>query len=70
MESPHPDWIVPDWHAPAHVRALITTRAGGVSREPYASLNLGLRTADDPQAVAANRQRLRACLPEEPPCAP
>ncbi|OGA26047.1 MAG: hypothetical protein A3I02_14625 [Betaproteobacteria bacterium RIFCSPLOWO2_02_FULL_67_26] len=66
MEPPHPDWIVPDWPAPANVRALITTRAGGVSREPFASLNLGLRTADDPQAVAANRQRLRECLPQDP----
>ena len=62
----HPDWIVPDWPAPANVKALITTRAGGVSRGPYASMNLGQSTADDPQAVAANRQRLRACLPEEP----
>ena len=24
-------WIVPDWPAPPNVRALITTRAGGVS---------------------------------------
>ena len=64
--NPHPDWVVPDWPAPPNVKALITTRTGGVSREPFASLNLGLRTADDPQAVAANRQRLRACLPQEP----
>ena len=66
MKAPHPDWIVPDWPVPANVKALITTRAGGVSREPFASLNLGLRTADDPQAVAANQQRLRASLPQEP----
>lgn len=66
MNAPHPDWIVPDWPAPRNVKALITTRAGGVSREPYASMNVGLRTQDDPQAVAANRRRLRACLPQEP----
>lgn len=66
MNALHPDWIVPDWPAPDNVKALITTRAGGVSRAPFASMNLGLRTADDPQAVAANRQRLRACLPREP----
>lgn len=66
MDAPHPDWIVPDWPAPAAVKALITTRAGGVSRGPFASMNLGLRTTDDPRAVAANRQRLRACLPQEP----
>jgi YfiH family protein len=65
-ESPHPDWIVPRWPAPANVRALITTRAGGVSRGPFASLNLGLRAGDDPHAVAANRARLAAALPQMP----
>ncbi len=66
MESPHSDWIAPDWPSPRNVRALITTRAGGLSRGPYASFNLGLRTGDDPQAVAANRAALRATLPQEP----
>jgi len=62
----HPDWIVPDWPAPANVKAFITTRAGGSSIGPYAGLNLGLRTDDDPLAVEANRRRLRAALPGEP----
>jgi YfiH family protein len=66
MKSPHPDWIVPDWPAPANVRALITTRAGGASEGPYASLNLGLRTDDDPRAVSTNRARLEALLPQAP----
>ncbi len=66
MESPHPDWIVPDWPAPANVRAFITTRAGGTSQGPYGSLNLGLRTGDDASAVAINRDRLRAAVPQEP----
>ncbi len=39
----------------AHVR--FTTRAGGVSGGPYASLNLGRWTDDDPGAVAENRRR-------------
>lgn len=60
------DCIVPDWPAPAHVRALVTTRAGGVSTGPYASLNLGLRTDDDPAAVAENRARLLQFLPQAP----
>jgi hypothetical protein len=66
MTSLHPDWIVPDWPAPGNVRAFITTRAGGMSGGPYASFNLGLRTADDPAAVAANRAALRSLLPQEP----
>ena len=62
----HPDWIVPDWPAPANVKSVITTRAGGVSGGPFASFNLGLRTGDDPQAIAENRARLRGLLPQEP----
>lgn len=66
MKLPHPDWIIPRWPAPPNVRALITTRAGGVSRGPFASLNLGLRTGDDPRAVATNRERLASVLPQPP----
>ena len=33
---------------------LYTGREGGVSEGPYAELNLGLRTDDDPEAVSAN----------------
>ena len=54
------------WPAPARVRTLVTTRDGGVSLAPYASLNLGQHVGDDPAAVAENRARLRACLPAEP----
>lgn len=64
--KPDPDWIIPDWPAPANVRTFITTRAGGASRGVHASFNLGLRAGDDPQAVGANRERLRAILPQEP----
>jgi len=39
-------------------RALFTTRRGGCSAGPYASLNLGLATADDPQCVRRNRRAL------------
>jgi YfiH family protein len=42
--------------------ALFTTRRGGRSRGPYASLNLGRKTADDPDAVAANRQTVQEQL--------
>lgn len=62
----HPDWVVPEWPAPRRVRALVTTRAGGVSSGAYASLNLGSRVGDDPACVERNRAILRACLPSEP----
>lgn len=58
--------IRPDWPAPANVRALMTTRAGGVSAAPWASLNLGDHVGDDPAHVAANRAHLRAALPADP----
>jgi hypothetical protein len=64
--APHPDWIVPDWPAAKRVRALVTTRAGGTSAGPFATLNLSLRVGDDPARVARNRAVLRACLPGDP----
>jgi YfiH family protein len=39
-----------------------STRRGGVSPAPYDSLNLGLSTEDDPEAVAENRRRFLAAL--------
>lgn len=58
--------ILPDWPAPARVKSLMTTRAGGVSQAPWGSLNLGDHVGDDPAHVAANRARLRRQLPAEP----
>jgi YfiH family protein len=60
--------IQPDWPAPPRVRALTTTRDGGVSTGAWASLNLGLHVGDDPASVRANRRRLVAAanLPAEP----
>lgn len=58
--------IIPDWPAPANVRSLITTRSGGVSAAPYASLNLGDHVGDNPQHVMQNRSLLSAQLPAEP----
>jgi polyphenol oxidase len=55
-------WITPDWPAPNRIRAVITTRSGGVSSGPYASLNLGDHVGDDADAVAENRARLTAAL--------
>lgn len=71
--SRHPDWIVPEWPAPRGVRALFTTRRGGLSTGPWGAwperadgMNLGLASGDDPHIVRANRRLLRAALPAEP----
>ena len=58
-----PAWLVPDWPAPARVRAICSTRAGGVSQGPFASLNLGDHVSDDAVAVAANRAIFARQLP-------
>jgi YfiH family protein len=50
----------PDWSAP--VGAWCSTREGGVSTGPHASLNLGTAVGDDPAAVAENRRRFAAQL--------
>jgi YfiH family protein len=49
------------WEQPGYVVAF-TTRAGGVSEGPYASLNLSVGTGDDPERVAENRRRVCASL--------
>jgi hypothetical protein len=41
-------------------RAVFTTRRGGGSTGPYASLNLGFATDDDPDSAARNRATLLA----------
>lgn len=51
-------FLIPDWPAPAGIRACVTTRAGGVSQAPFDSFNLGDHVDDDPCAVAQNRQHL------------
>jgi polyphenol oxidase len=40
------------------IRRVVTTRAGGVSKAPYESFNLGDHVGDDLRAVQANRARL------------
>lgn len=61
-------FIIPDWPAPQNVKAISTTRDGGVSRAPYEHLNLGTHVGDDLQLVLKNRQLLTALakLPEPP----
>jgi YfiH family protein len=56
------EWIIPRWPAPERVRAVSTTRHGGVSRPPYDALNLAEHVGDDAGAVAANREQLEQAL--------
>jgi YfiH family protein len=44
------------------VRAVCTTREGGVSTAPFESFNLGDHVLDDPANVAENRRRFKARL--------
>ena len=62
------DWITPEWPAPANIRAICTTRQGGVSHAPYDTLNLGDHVGDDPYLVARNRMIVGDVLqlPTEP----
>lgn len=49
----------------AEVQALVTSRHGGVSTGPFASLNLGGKTEDDPQNVRENRKRVASLFEKE-----
>jgi len=48
-------YVAVQWPTPPRVRALMTTRLGGVSAVPYDSFNLAAHCGDDPAAVEANR---------------
>jgi purine-nucleoside/S-methyl-5'-thioadenosine phosphorylase / adenosine deaminase len=52
-------YLIPEWPAPAHVRAVVTTCYSG---------NLATYVNDDPKIVSANRQRLQQelALPQAP----
>ncbi|MGO0308004.1 peptidoglycan editing factor PgeF [Endozoicomonas acroporae] len=51
-----------DWPAPEGVKALVTTRKGGLSDAGFSSFNLGLYCGDDQDTVRANRQLLEQDL--------
>lgn len=63
------DWIVPQWHDPARVRALFTTRHGGASVGAAATMDVGPASpaaGESDGAIGENRRRLRAFLPSDP----
>jgi hypothetical protein len=57
--GPGRDVLLHRWPEAAELGAAVavTTRHGGVSVSPYASLNLGLHVGDVPDRVIANRER-------------
>lgn len=55
-------WLEADWPYGDRMRALTTTRAGGVSGKPGSGFNLADHVGDDPGHVAANREILAQAL--------
>lgn len=71
----NPDWLIPDWPAPPHVKAVFTSRGiaqtgfaskSGVSQPPFDAFNLGDHVGDDPNHVMANRHMLHVLLGVKP----
>jgi polyphenol oxidase len=71
----NPDWLIPNWPAPPHVKAVFTSRGiaetgfvskSGVSQPPFDALNLGDHVGDDPNHVMANRHMLQVLLGVKP----
>ncbi len=58
--------IFPSWPAPRSIHAIQTTRNGGVSDGPYASLNLAGHVGDATKSIRMNREMLRSFLPSDP----
>ena len=59
-------FIQADWPAPSGVRAMVTTRTGGFSHGPWASMNLGTNSGDDQADVLQIRDLLGRELPSDP----
>lgn len=57
-----PDVLWADWPAPKNIKALTTTRFGGVSLGPYSSLNLADHVDDKLEHVTHNRQIISQSL--------
>ena len=57
-----PELMFPSWPAPRWVRALCTTRRGGVGDPPFDRQNLAAHVGDDAGAVRDNRAALKLAL--------
>lgn len=66
MQNLPTHWIEPDWPTHTRVRALMTSRQGGVSAAPWDSMNLGGHVGDRAADVHTNRERLAAQIGQRP----
>jgi len=66
MQNLPTHWIEPDWPTHTRVRALMTSRHGGVSAAPWDSMNLGDHVGDRATDVQTNRERLAAQIGQRP----
>ncbi len=66
--SKNKHWLVPDWPAPINIHAATTLRSGGVSKDPYLSLNPATHVNDLNEHVLQNRKIIGDLLnlPAEP----
>lgn len=64
---PQPHWLVPDWPAPASVRALVTTRETGPSQAPFDAFNTAAHVGDNPAMVSRCRRWLSARIGDQRP---
>ncbi len=53
------EWIRPQWPAPVHVRAYVTTRAGSINSPPYDGFNTADHVGDELDMVVRNRHALQ-----------
>ena len=60
------DFIIPKWPAPENIRAIQTTRNGGISSEKFSSLNFSNNVGDIKEHVEENYKKLLNFLPSEP----
>lgn len=60
--------IMPNWPAPKQIKAVTTTRIGGISTPPFHSFNLAMHVGDDLNDVQKNRNCLinSLNLPSDP----
>ena len=59
-------FILPKWPAPQNIKAIQTTRKGGVSLGNYSSLNLSNNVGDVERHVNANHNKLLDFVPSNP----